>query len=117
MGGTNTNAMRSAGHDNNMKHDMKHDSSNLHGSMNHLGGLVGGRKRSKKSRKSRSKRSKSHHYKRVKRGGMGAGFGFGAALKEAIVPFGIFAMQKKSQRRHSNKKSFRRNRTNKRRRR
>jgi hypothetical protein len=42
----------------------------------------------------RSKKSKS---RRAKKGGMGAGFG--AILQEAIVPFGIFAWQKRSQRR------------------
>jgi hypothetical protein len=113
MGGTDASSMRSVDH-NNMK-----PGANSHGPIGHsLAGLVGGkRRRSKKgSRKTRAKRSKNSRSKRVKRGGMGAGFGFGAALKEAIVPFGIFAMQKKSQRRRNNKKSFRRNRTNKRRR-
>ena len=112
MGGTDATSMRSVEHNNNAK------PSDI-GSMAHsLTGLVGGkRRRSKKSRKTRNKRSKSagsKRVKRVKRGGMG--FGFGAALKEAIVPFGIFALQKKSQRRRSGKKSFRKNRTNKRRR-
>lgn len=114
MGGTSATSMRSAEHDNNIT-----PGSNSHGPIGHsLAGLVGGKKRRPKkgSRKTRAKRSKSSRSKRVKRGGMGAGFGFGAALKEAIVPFGIFAMQKKSQRRRNNKKSFRRNRTNKRRR-
>lgn len=112
MGGTNTNAMRSMGHDNTMKH-----SSESSGPMSHLAGLVGGKRRSKKGKKSKARRSKSARSKRVKRGGMGVGFG--AALNEAIVPFGIFAMQKKSQRRRNNKEPFRRNRrnrTNKRRR-
>jgi len=112
MGGTDATSMRSVEHNNNAK------PSDI-GSMAHsLTGLVGGkRRRSKKYRKTKNKRSKSAGSKRVKhvkRGGMG--FGFGAALKEAIVPFGIFALQKKSQRRRSGKKSFRKNRTNKRRR-
>jgi hypothetical protein len=115
MGGTDATSMRSVEHNNNAK------PSDI-GSMAHsLTGLVGGkRRRSKKYRKTKNKRSKSagskrvKRVKRVKRGGMG--FGFGAALKEAIVPFGIFALQKKSQRRRSGKKSFRKNKTNKRRR-
>lgn len=116
MGGTDASSMRSADH-NNMK-----PGANSPGPIGHsLAGLVGGKKRrskngSRKTRAKRSKSSKSSRSRRVKRGGMGAGFGFGAALKEAIVPFGIFAMQKKSQRRRNNKKSFRRNRTNNRRR-
>ena len=106
MGGTDTTSMRSVEHDNNNAKP-----SGI-GSMAHsLTGLVGGkRRRSKKSRKTKTKRSKSARSKRVKRGGMG--FGFGAALKEAIVPFGIFALQKRSQRRRSGKKPFRKNRTN-----
>ena len=110
MGGTDATSMRSVEHDNNNAKP-----SDI-GSMAHsLTGLVGGkRRRSKKARKTRSKRSKSARSKHVKRGGMG--FGFGAALKEAIVPFGIFALQKRSQRRRSGKKPFRKNRTNKRRR-
>ena len=110
MGGTDATSMRSVEHDNNNAKP-----SDI-GSMAHsLTGLVGGkRRRSKKARKTRSKRSKSARSKHVKRGGMG--LGFGAALKEAIVPFGIFALQKRSQRRRSGKKPFRKNRTNKRRR-
>ena len=113
MGYTGATSMRSAGHDDNNNGTK---SGGFPGSMAHsLTGLVGGkRRRSKKARKTRSKRSKSARSKHVKRGGMG--FGFGAALKEAIVPFGIFALQKRSQRRRSGKKPFRKNRTNKRRR-
>ena len=69
-------------------------------------GMSGGKKRrsstsksrrvkSSKSRKSRKSRKSS----KVKRGGMG----FGAILKEAIVPFGLLALQ----RRRTAKKSFR----------
>ena len=114
MGYTGATSMRSVEHDNNNAKP-----SGI-GSMAHsLTGLVGGkRRRSKKARKtkrSKSSRSKSSRSKRVKRGGMG--FGFGAALKEAIVPFGIFAWQKKSQRnqrshkRYLGKKPFRKNST------
>lgn len=112
MGGTSVASMRSVEHDNN-----KPQPNEMAGNIGHpLAGLVGGkRRRTKKAKKSRAKRSKSARSKRVKRGGMGAGFGFGAALKEAIVPFGIFAMQKRSQKRRSSKKSFRKNRSNRRR--
>ena len=117
MGGTSAASMRSVEHDNN-----KPQPNEMSGNIGHsLAGLVGGKKRrTKKAKKSRAKRSKSARSKsarskHVKRGGMGAGFGFGAALKEAIVPFGIFAMQKRSQRRHVGKKTFRKNRSNRRR--
>ena len=122
MGGTDATSMRSVEHDNNNAKP-----SGI-GSMAHsLTGLVGGkRRRSKKARKtkrskssrSKSSRSKSSRSKRVKRGGMG--FGFGAALKEAIVPFGIFALQKRSQRnkqshkRYLGKKPFRKSRSSRR---
>ena len=56
--------------------------------------------KSKKSRRSHSSRRHS-----VKKGGMG--LGFGAVLQEAIVPFGLFAWQKKSQKRRDSKRSFR----------
>ena len=116
MGYTGATSMRSAGHDDNNNDTKSAAPGGFPGSMAHsLTGLVGGkRRRSKKARKTRSKRSKSARSKHVKRGGMG--LGFGAALKEAIVPFGIFALQKRSQRRRSGKKPFRKNRTNKRRR-
>lgn len=115
MGGTDATSMRSVAHDNNNNNDTK--SIGLESMGHSLTGLVGGKRiRSKKSRKTKTKtkRSKSARSKRVKRGGMG--FGFGAVLKEAVVPFGIFALQKRSQRRRSGKKPFRKNRTNKRRR-
>jgi hypothetical protein len=118
MGYTGATSMRSAEHGNN---DTKSSApGGFPGSMAHsLTGLVGGkRRRSKKARKTRSKRSKSARSKHVKRGGMG--LGFGAALKEAIVPFGIFALQKRSQRnkqshkRYLGKKPFRKSRTSRR---
>ena len=63
--------------------------------------MMGGKKhRSVSSKKSRSRRAHSSHRRTAKKGGMGASFG--AIIQEAIVPFGIFAWQKRSQR---NKKS------------
>lgn len=79
--------------------------------------MGGGRKirRSKSVKKTKSKRSKKGSVSRrksskkgIKRGGMG--HGFGAILKEAIVPFGIFAWQKNRQNKRSNKKTFRKSR-------
>lgn len=72
--------------------------------------MMGGkRRRSKGSMKSKkSKKSRRAHSSRrrsVKKGGMG--MGFGAVLHEAIVPFGLFAWQKKSQKRRDDKRSFR----------
>lgn len=68
--------------------------------------MTGGKKRrSSKTKKSKARRhSKSMRRKSVKRGGMGAGFG--AVLKEAIVPFSLFAWQKKSQKRNVSKRRF-----------
>ena len=43
---------------------------------------------------------------RSAKGGMG-GFGFGAVIKEALVPFGLFAWQKSTQRKKSQNKSKR----------
>jgi hypothetical protein len=113
MGGTSAASMRSVEHNNT---NTKAPTNTVPGSVsNALTGLVGGKKRhSKKAKKTKAKHSKSARSKHVKRGGMG--FGFGAALKEAIVPFGLFAWQKRSQRRHSGNKSFRKNRSNRRRR-
>jgi len=55
-------------------------------------------KKSKKSKKTKkSRRAYSSRKRSVKKGGMG--HGFGAVLQEAIVPFGLFAWQKKSQKR------------------
>jgi len=67
--------------------------------------MSGGRKRrSAKARKSKARRmgrSKSMRRSRSMRGMMGSGFG--AVLKEALVPFGIFALQKRTQRRRARK--------------
>jgi hypothetical protein len=57
--------------------------------------MMGGKRR-RSSKKSKSRRAHSSHRRTAKKGGMGAGFG--AILQEAIVPFGIFAWQKRSQR-------------------
>ena len=79
--------------------------------------MSGGRKlrRSKSVKKGKSNRSmkgcasrRKSSKKRSKRGGMGAGFA--AILKEAIVPFGIFAWQKNRQNKRSGKKTFRKSR-------
>jgi hypothetical protein len=75
--------------------------------------MMGGKRRrsngsmkSKKSKKSKkSRRAHSSRKRSVKKGGMG--LGFGAVLQEAIVPFGLFAWQKKSQKRRDDKRSFR----------
>jgi hypothetical protein len=69
--------------------------------------MMGGkRRRSKGSMKSKkSRRAHSSRRHSVKKGGMGAGFG--AVLQEALVPFGIFAWQKKSQKRRDTNRSFR----------
>jgi hypothetical protein len=81
--------------------------------------MAGGKKhrRSKTAKRSKSKRSMKHTSSRrrgskrmskkvSKKGGMGAGFG--AVLKEALVPFGIFALQKNNQKKtHAKRKTFR----------
>jgi hypothetical protein len=61
--------------------------------------MMGGKIR-RSSKKSKSRRAHSSHRRTAKKGGMGASFG--AIIQEAIVPFGIFAWQKRSQK---NKKS------------
>jgi hypothetical protein len=73
--------------------------------------MMGGKKRrTVSSKKSKSRRAHSSHRRTSKKGGMGAGFG--AILQQAIVPFGIFAWQKRSQR---NKKSSRHSKSQRRR--
>ena len=89
----------------------KPEASPPHSMASAVSSMTGGKKRrtkkakmSKARRLSRSKsmrRSKSIRRGLAKRGGMGAGFG--AVLKEAIVPFGLFAWQKRSQRRRDRK--------------
>ena len=93
-------------------------SSSSHPMMSHMGqgsSQSGGKRRSskgKKHRRRRSKRAGSNCNKggsamgrsRAARGGMMAP-GLGAVIKEALVPFGLFAMQKRTQRKkHSGKK-------------
>jgi hypothetical protein len=72
--------------------------------------MMGGKKRRSSSKKSKSRRAHSSHRRSSKKGGMGAGFG--AVLQQAIVPFGIFAWQKRSQR---NKRSSRHSKSHRRR--
>jgi hypothetical protein len=57
--------------------------------------MIGGKTR--RSKKSKSRRAHSSHRRTAKKGGMGSGIG--AIIQEAIVPFGIFAWQKRSQKR------------------
>lgn len=96
-------------------------SSSSHPMMSHMGqgsSQSGGKKRrsskGKKHRRRRSKRAGSNCMNksggsamgrsRAARGGMMAP-GLGAVIKEALVPFGLFAMQKRTQRKkHSGKK-------------
>ena len=65
----------------------------------HSKGSKGSRhsKGSKSARKSR--RAHSSRRRGAKKGGMGVGFG--AVVQEAIVPFGLFAWQKRSQKNKS----------------
>ena len=72
--------------------------------------LVGGKKKSRAARRSRrTRRAGSSH--KVKKGGMG----FGAVIKEALVPFGLFALQKRTHRRRHNKKTAKKGRKTRRR--
>jgi len=74
--------------------------------------MSGGRRRhSKSSRKSR--RVRSSRKRGAKKGGMGAGFG--AVIQEAIVPFGLFAWQKRSQKNRTPRTKSRRYRSYRRR--
>jgi hypothetical protein len=63
-------------------------------------GSKGSKKRTKSARKPR--RAHSSHRRGVKKGGMGVGFG--AVVQEAMVPFGLFAWQKRSQKNKSHHK-------------
>jgi hypothetical protein len=78
--------------------------------------MGGGKRKSLAARRSRSaSRSRrarmagSSH--KVKKGGMG----FGAVIKEALIPFGIFALQKRTHRRRHNKKAAKKSRKTRRR--
>ena len=61
------------------------------------GTIVGGRRH----RRHRRRRGSSHTRKqsRKQRGGFLHGMGLAATIKEALVPFGLFALQKRTQRR------------------
>ena len=87
-----------------------------HPIMSHVDSQSGGRRRKsrgKRNSKRRSRRAGSSCNKggsymsksRSAAGGMG-GIGLGAVIKEALVPFGLFAVQKRTQRRRSDKKKF-----------
>lgn len=91
--------------------------SNSHPIMSHMGQSGGRRSKGRKHRRRRSKRAGSNcgakmggssmGKSRSVTGGMG---GLGAVIKEALVPFGLFAWQKNTQRRKSNGKKFKRTR-------
>jgi len=85
----------------------------LQTAMNELN-MSGGRRRYKRRGASKARRARRAGSScTMKKGGMkmsksravkgGMGAGFGAVLKEALVPFGLFAWQKRTQRRRSNK--------------
>jgi len=86
--------------------------SNSHPMMSHMSQSGGKRSKGRKHRRRRSKRAgstcmtKGGSYmakSRAAKGGMG---GLGAVIKEALVPFGLFAWQKSTQRRKHNGKKF-----------
>jgi hypothetical protein len=62
------------------------------------GSMMGGRSR-RRRRHGGARRSRSRSHSRSRSGGFGAGLGIAATLKEALVPFGLFAWQKRTQRR------------------
>jgi len=69
--------------------------------------MLGGKRKSRRSRarsasKSKRARRAGSSYKNCKKGGMG--MGFGSVIKEALVPFGLFALQKRTHRRRHAKK-------------
>jgi len=76
------------------------------------GSMSGGRSRRRRhggsSRSARRTRSRSHSRSRTqsrsrsRAGGFDGGLGLMATVKEALVPFGLFAWQKRTQRRRSN---------------
>ena len=82
--------------------------------------MSGGKKRKShkhKSHKHKSHKHKSHkmtrktsHKRSTKKGGS-----YGAIFKEAIVPFGLFTFLKKKQNKHHGKRTFRKNKTSKKR--
>ena len=84
-------------------------------SMTDMAKMMGGKRKSRAARRSRSA-SKSRRARRagsshkVKKGGMG----FGAVIKEALVPFGLFALQKRTHRRRTASKDRKLRRTRRR---
>lgn len=75
------------------------------------------RGRARSASRSRGRGKSASRGRRARRAGMGCskkGGSYGALVKEAIVPFGIFAWQKKSQRKKGSKKTFRKNRKSRR---
>jgi len=84
-----------------------------------MGSQSGGRRRRRRSRRAgmgcstkAAKGGMKMGRSKARRGGMGAMGGFGAVIKEALVPFGLFAFQKRTQkkRHHGKNKSHRRRR-------
>ena len=75
------------------------------------------RGRARSASRSRGRGKSASRGRRARRAGMGCskkGGSYGALVKEAIVPFGIFAWQKRSQRKKGSKKTFRKNRKSRR---
>ena len=71
------------------------------------------RGRARSASRSRGKGRSASRGRRARRAGMGCskkGGSYGALVKEAVVPFGLFAWQKRSQRKKGSKKTFRKNR-------
>ena len=112
-------------------HPMMSQSGSSSSSHPMMGSQSGGRRRRRRSRRAgigcstkaakggmkmgRSKAAKGGMKmgrSKARRGGMGAMGGFGAVIKEALVPFGLFAFQKRTQkkRHHGKNKSHRRRR-------
>jgi hypothetical protein len=76
--------------------------SRSHPILAHMNQSGGKKLRGKKHQNKRSKKAGSSCMKkRGLKGGMGA---LGAVIKDALVPFGLFAWQKNTQRRKSNRK-------------
>jgi hypothetical protein len=65
------------------------------------GAIVGGRRHRRHRRRGGSShtRKQSRKQSRKQRGGFLHGMGLAATIKEALVPFGLFALQKRTQRR------------------
>ena len=62
--------------------------------------LSGGRRHRRHRRHRRSRGgSRTRKHSRKQRGGFLDGVGLAATIKEALVPFGLFALQKRTQRR------------------